>query len=67
LLATFHIMSEQTHKITGDEIRDLITRVDGELRQAEILRNYANERQRRADFFPERRQAPRIPRSDETP
>lgn len=48
-------MSEQRKRPTPDEIRGLIEQVDGQLREAERLRNYADERARRKEFFPERR------------
>lgn len=54
-------MSEQRKTFTPDDIRGLIEQVDGQLREAERLRSYANERQRRSEFFPDRRKTPRIP------
>jgi hypothetical protein len=54
-------MSQQRKTPTADEIRSLIEQVDGQLREAERLRNFANERNRRIDFFPDRRKTPRIP------
>jgi hypothetical protein len=54
-------MMEERKGFTADEIRSLIERVDGELREAERLRNYADERNRRPEFFPERRKRPRVP------
>jgi hypothetical protein len=54
-------MPEQRKDFT-DEIRGLIERVDGQLREAERLRGYSDERTRRREFFPERRTLPRIPR-----
>jgi hypothetical protein len=54
-------MSQQRKTPTADEIRSLIEQVDGQLREAEQLRNYANERRRANDFWPDRRKYPRIP------
>jgi hypothetical protein len=54
-------MSEQWKPPSADEIRGLIERVDGELREAERLRSHADERTRRKPFFPDRRRTPRIP------
>ena len=54
-------MSEQRKTHTSDEIRSLIEQVDGQLREAERLRSYVNDQNRRRDFFPERRRTPRIP------
>jgi hypothetical protein len=48
----------------ADEIRRLIERVDGQLREAERLRNFVNDRARRGEFWPDRRKSPRIPQSD---
>ena len=53
-------MSEQRKRPTPDEIRGLIEQIDGQLREAERLRNYANERSRANDFWPDRRKTPRI-------
>jgi hypothetical protein len=58
-------MSEQRKRPTPDEIRSLIERVDGQLREAQRLRNYANERSGANDFWPDRRKMPRIPNSAE--
>ena len=55
-------MAEQRHKPT-DDIRGLIEKVDGQLREAELLRSYVSDRARRTEFFPERRKVPRIPSS----
>jgi hypothetical protein len=53
-------MPEQKPQDTDtEEIRSVIERVDGELREAEVIRSYINER--RTPFYPERRKAPRIP------
>jgi hypothetical protein len=57
-------MPDQRKDFTDDEIRRLIEGLDGQLREAERLRSYANERTRRGDFFPERRTRPRIPLED---
>ena len=54
-------MSEQRKPPTPDDIRSLIEKVDGQLREAERLRSYANERNRRSEFYPDRRQTPRVP------
>ena len=61
LVAKLTSMSEQRKTHTPDDIRNLIEQVDGQLREAEKLRSYANERHKRKDFFPERRKHPRIP------
>jgi len=53
-------MSEPSKPPTPHEIRRLIERIDGQLREAERLRVYANERPRRAEFYPERRKTPRF-------
>ena len=37
----------------------MIADVDGQLREAEMIRSYINER--RVPFYPERRKAPRMP------
>ena len=59
-------MSEQRKRPpTPDEIRSLIERVDGQLRQAERLRSYVNDRSRANDFWPDRRKTPRIPKGAE--
>ena len=55
-------MAEQRHKPT-DDIRGLIDQVDGQLREAELIRGYMRDRARRTEFFPERRKVPRIPSS----
>jgi hypothetical protein len=52
---------------TPDEIRRVIERVDGQLREAERLRSYVNEHSRAAAFFPERRKTPRLPESLDDP
>ena len=60
---------------SSDDIRGLIEQIDGLLREAERLRSYADERNRRTPFWPERRKMPRIPQerasehdtSDSTP
>jgi hypothetical protein len=54
-------MSEQRKTHTPDEIRSLIEQVDGQLRQAERLRSYVSDQNRRGGFYPERRKTPRIP------
>jgi hypothetical protein len=54
-------MSEQRKTHTSDEIRSLIAQMDRQLRQAELLRSYIDERSRQNDFWPERRRVPRIP------
>ena len=55
-------MTEQRNKPT-DDIRGLIEKVDGQLREAELIRGYVSYRARRTEFFPERRKVPRIPSS----
>jgi hypothetical protein len=54
-------MSEQRKTHTSDEIRSLIAQMDRQLRQAELLRSYIDERSRQNDVWPERRRVPRIP------
>ena len=49
------------HGNRSDDIRGLIEQIEGELREAERLRSYADERSRRTPFWPERRKMPRIP------
>jgi hypothetical protein len=56
-------MSEQRKIHTHDDIRALIEQVDDQLRRAEVLRTYVNDRNRRRDFFPERRRSNRIPQA----
>jgi hypothetical protein len=46
-------------------IRSLIEQIDGQLREAARLRNYANDRSRANDLWPDRRKTPRIPKSAE--
>jgi hypothetical protein len=53
-------MSEK-RKNTPDDIRALIERVDDQLREAQRLRSYVNERSRRGEWWPERRRVPRVP------
>ena len=60
-------MSEGRKESTADEIRRVIERVDGQLREAERLRSYVNERSRGSAFFPERRKTPRLPESLDEP
>ena len=48
-------------KNAADEIRDLIERIEGQLRESEALRHQADQRRRRAQVFPERRKRPRVP------
>ena len=55
-------MAEHRNKAT-DDIRGLIEQVDGQLREAELIRSYINDRPRRTEFFPDRRKTPRIPSS----
>ena len=55
-------MAEQSKK-AADDIRGLIEKVDGQLREAELIRSYVQDRTRRTQFFPERRKVPRIPSS----
>ena len=55
-------MAEQRNKAT-DDIRGLIEKVDGQLREAELIRGFVSDRARRTEFFPERRKIPRIPSS----
>jgi hypothetical protein len=57
-------MAEQRNKAT-DDIRGLIEKMDGQLREAELIRSYVNDRARRTEFFPERRKVPRIPSTAE--
>ena len=54
-------MSEQRKTHTPDEIRSLIAQMDRQLRQAELLRSYIDDRSRQNDVWPERRRVPRIP------
>jgi hypothetical protein len=54
-------MSDQRIRPMPDEIRSLLERVDGQLREAERLRNFANEQSRRTDYYPDRRKTPRVP------
>jgi hypothetical protein len=63
LIALMTHMANGRKDITPDEIRRVIERVDGQLREAERLRSYVNERSRRQAFFPDRRKAPRLPES----
>ena len=49
-------------KPDAEEIRSVIEQVDGELREAERIRSYINER--RTPFYPERRKTPRVPERD---
>jgi hypothetical protein len=44
------------------DIRSVIEEVDGELREAERIRSYINER--RIPFYPERRKTPRVPQRE---
>lgn len=45
-------MSKHRTSRTLADIRGLIEQIDGELREAERLRNYAHERSRRREVFP---------------
>ena len=67
MIALMTHMANGRKDSTPDEIRRVIERVDGQLREAERLRSYVNERSRGSAFFPERRKTPRLPESLDEP
>jgi hypothetical protein len=54
-------MGNMTERRDEERLRKLMDDIDVRLRDAERLRNHADERQRRGAFYPERRHSGRIP------
>jgi hypothetical protein len=50
-----------TERREDDRLRNLLDEIDSRLRDAERLRSYADEQQRRGAFYPERRHSERVP------
>jgi len=50
-----------TERREDERLRKLLDDIDVRLRDAERLRNHADDRQRRTPFYPDRRHAERVP------
>ena len=49
-----------------DDLRELVERIKERLRDAERLRNHAEERRRQPAFWPDRRRSSRVPDLDDS-
>ena len=58
-------MGKMTERRDEERIRKLLDDIDVRLRHAERLRSFADDRRRRGEFYPDRRQSSRVPNASD--